>query len=269
MNNVSIILPVFSPSITELTRCIDSIQNQTYDEYELIIIHDPWDNDKQVFQIYDQYSDDPRVKVHNNSQRLGLVESLNLGIKQSNYDYIARADVDDFSHPNRLLHQIEFLTSNELDVVGTWAYFQEPNSKKELKIRKPTVPGILSNKLMYHNQIIHSTVLMSKKIFTKTHMYDEKFKHSEDYELWLRLNSLGYKLSNVPEYLVTLAPGNDSITRGNRWRLNRYSYIKCKLQGFQHYGYNSMSDLFFLLLSPLSLVISPSMYSYYLKLVSL
>jgi len=270
MKKVSIILPSYASSSTLLRQCIDSLQNQIHDNFELIIVHDPCDpgTDEAVEWAIDEYRDDNRIIYIKNIRRLGLVDSLNLGITKAKSDFIARADVDDTSDPKRLGLQLEYMTTNKCDVLGSWAVLQGPSGEKTVRVQKPVSHEEISRSLMYHNQIMHSTVLLRKQVFSKTGLYDDRFRYSEDYELWLRLNSLGFRLSNIPEYLVTMKQESTSVTRGEKWRENRISFIKCKLYAYQNYGYRSPRDLFWLFVSPLSLFVTPNLYSYYLTITN-
>lgn len=123
---ISVIMAVFN-SEHHLNWAIESILNQTYHNFEFIIINDgSTDNCKNIILSYS----DSRIKLVNNPKNLGLIHSLNTGVALSNGKYIARMDADDISYPERFQHQIDYLESNpNVDLVSCKAivFFDSDN----------------------------------------------------------------------------------------------------------------------------------------------
>ncbi len=101
-----------------LKEAIESILNQTFTDFEFLIINDgSIDKSEKVIKSYS----DKRIRYYKNSKNLGLAASLNKGVGLSKAKYLARMDGDDVSYPNRLEKQVNFMDVNpEIDVCGTW-----------------------------------------------------------------------------------------------------------------------------------------------------
>src|SRR6266498_4162605 len=100
-----------------LSEAIDSIINQTFADFEFVIINDgSTDSSREIINAYR----DPRIRLVDNSQNIGLPKSLNLGLALARGEYVARQDADDISHPTRFEKQVEYLDDHgEVVVLGT------------------------------------------------------------------------------------------------------------------------------------------------------
>lgn len=105
---ISVIMTVYNGEKL-LREAIDSILNQSYQEFELIIIDDG--STDSTLQIINSYHD-PRIRLIENGQNRGQSYSRNLGIKQSQGEYIAIMDTDEIALPKRIETQYEYLKSN-------------------------------------------------------------------------------------------------------------------------------------------------------------
>ncbi len=195
---LSVVMSVFNGQ-EYIKESIESILNQSFSNFEFIIINDgSTDNTKKIIERY--ALEDDRIKFVS-QQNMGLARSLNRGIKRSRGKYIARQDADDISFHKRFDKQMAFMHQHK-DVVlcGTW--FLEVNEGKGSKIRKyPTNDSDLRQNLKYVNHFCHPSVFFLKKAFYKAGQYDENFVTSQDFELWIRLAQIG-KMANLPEVLV-------------------------------------------------------------------
>ena len=125
---------------------------------------------------------------------------LNIGIKFSRGEYLARHDADDLSLSSRFKNQIDILKKKKnLDIIGSNAKYAYKN--KTISIKMPEKDRYIKKKLIFRNTIIHSTVMMRKKIFQNNLSYDEKFIRCQDYELWLRIKNK-VKFYNIQKELV-------------------------------------------------------------------
>lgn len=180
MTKISVIMPVYNTPEEWLRESIESILNQTYKDFEFLIIDDGSTNN--VPEILAEYAEkDSRIKIILGEHK-GISNALNKGLELSNGNFIARMDGDDISLPNRFERQIEFLNNNsEISICGTGIKFF-PNEKNSYY---PDKIGIVE--LLNFCCIAHPTVMMRKKDLLKYNLkYDESFKSSEDYELWSR-----------------------------------------------------------------------------------
>ena len=175
-----------------LPRSIASIQAQTYENWELLVINDgSLDNTKDVLR---KYENDYKIRIVHNKENLGLIKSLNKGLKLAKGKYIARLDADDISLPNRLERQVEMMEDLDLDLSGAWCE-EAGRYDSTLEDNYSTISIGLS--LLKSCIYCHSTT-MFKKDFLKEHnlKYDLNYKNAEDYNLWLKIflngGSLGY-----------------------------------------------------------------------------
>ena len=108
---VSIVMPIYN-SETYLDEAILSIIHQTYQNWELLVINEFGSNEEGKRIINRYAAIDSRIRLIQNSERLGIAESLNEGLRQARGEYIARMDGDDISLPKRIEKQVEFMENN-------------------------------------------------------------------------------------------------------------------------------------------------------------
>lgn len=178
---------------------IDSILNQSNVELEFIIVA----NGKDFSQIKDalqkHYANESRIRIY--TTPVGqLSHALNIALAHAKYDYVARMDGDDVSHPNRLCKQMEYLLLNKLDMVGSAVCLINEDGVNIGSRSYPAANKI--NKLMYFkNCFAHNTVLYKKEVIINARGYNSGF-NSEDYDLWLRLRRRRVKWDNMQEELL-------------------------------------------------------------------
>ncbi len=173
---------------------VQSILNQTFKDFELIIIDDKSTDD--TVDLIKKFEDD-RIVLIEKEKNSGYTDSLNYAVTIAKGDYIARMDGDDISMPERFKIQIDFLTKNEdvilcgtgMKVIDSDKILKHPSNYEEIKV-----------KLCFTNSIFHPTVLFRKKVLIEN-QYDKNFEPAEDYDLWTRLVFKG-KLMNIDETLL-------------------------------------------------------------------
>lgn len=183
---ISVVMSVYN-SEKYLAEAIESILNQTFTNFEFIIINDG-STDSSLGIIESYKAKDDRIELISR-QNKGLPASLNEGIAIAKGKYIARMDADDISLPKRLEKQYEFMEANEvIGVCGSWAWvFSEKPSKNKLR-RHPQEHDELSVKLLFSVCFIHPSVIMRKAVLDELdYVYNTDFINSQDYELWSRL----------------------------------------------------------------------------------
>lgn len=182
-----------------LKEAISSILNQSFSDFEFIIINDGSIDDTQ--QIIEQFAArDSRIR-RVNQKNAGLTVSLNKGVNLARGRYIARQDADDASFPHRFEKQMFFLKKHPGVVLcGTW--FLEDNEGKGRMIRTyPLGDKVIRKNIKYVNHFCHPSVIFLKEAFTKAGGYDETFLTAQDFEFWIRLSKEGM-VANIPEVLV-------------------------------------------------------------------
>ena len=260
MCKISVVMPIYRSKPHYLEESIKSLLNQTYSDFELILIMDRSQPsiDNQIFKVVNSFSNDKRLKLVVNKVKHGVVRSLNKAISISAGEYIARADDDDFYHPCRFEEQIQVLNSG-YQLVGSWAYVVDVNGRIIGEIRKPIQSKEIREKMLVHNPFVHSSVMVKRDVLEDVGLYNPSFETSEDYELWLRIVSKGYLAYNIPKHLVYLRVNPYSVTRGKRWLINRVQYVKCKAFAVK-YGWRKPSDILLSLTSPASFFIPSQLF---------
>lgn len=195
---ISVLMPVYNTTEEYLRAAIESILNQTYKDFEFIIINDgsTINNVKDVIFSYN----DERIIYIENETNLGLIKTLNKGISLTKGEYIARMDSDDISKPKRLEVMLDFMEKNpDVGAVGSHALATPIN----YKYATPCENAIITTFLRYiANCVMHPTVIIRKSILEKYKLkYDEKYIHCEDYKLWIEVDKYS-RLANIPEVLL-------------------------------------------------------------------
>ena len=228
---ISVIMSVFNHE-KYLQKSIDSILSQSYKNFECVIINDGSNkNTKKILEL--NKLQDKRIKVINNKKRIGLTKSLNIAIKISKGEYIARQDSDDISYFKRFEEQLNFFKKNKKVIMcGTNGILIDNNDSflKNIKNLENNYEKI-KKKLIYENQFIHSSVMVKRNYLLEVKGYDEKFKYAQDYDLWCRLSIRGF-LTNINKILVKIRQHNESITKKNKKEQNYYSI----LASIRHYA---------------------------------
>jgi len=208
---ISVIIPTYNQSEC-LKEAIESVLNQTYKNIEIIVIDDgSTDNTLGVVGSFDNKI------VCIQQKNKGASSARNIGIKKANGEYLAFLDSDDMWIKNKLEKQIDFIKKNpEIGLLGTGCYQMINIGKVIHKKIFPNKNEILQKDLIKYNPFIQSSVMVKKDVFNDIDLYDEKFKESEDYDLWLRI-AQKYKVANLEQALVTkryyekgLCPSKDS-----------------------------------------------------------
>lgn len=217
---VSVILPVYNGE-DYLSLSIDSILNQTYENFELIIINDgSIDRSDEIILS----KRDSRIVYLKNSSNQGIVKSLNKGLHFSNGEFIARMDADDISMPERLMLQHEYMKENkETDILGTEIISIQDNqeTQKNRETNYEVMPSNLHNiYLLIRNTLTHPTVMIRKESLLSNNLYyDKNSEFAEDYKLWADSSIVGLKIESLAIPLLRY-----------RWHEGQISSIKNQQQ---------------------------------------
>ena len=197
---ITVIMSVFNGS-EFLAESIQSILDQTFKEFEFIIVDDgSTDNSLDIIRSFE--SADSRIKVISKLNE-GLAKSLNTAISISKGEYIARMDADDISYKNRLEKQYEFMQKNKsIDLCGcSMDIIDELGNVTSEKIQTSNNHEILK-KRFFQSPILHITFFGKKLFFLKNNGYREEFKYAQDYDLVMRGIDAGAKICNIKHKLV-------------------------------------------------------------------
>ncbi len=257
---VSVVMPIKGCNPTFLEKSIESVLKQTLTNLELLVIMDNVGQsiDKPLLDVLARFKNDERLRIVANKKQ-GFVEALNTGISVARGKYIARMDGDDISLPNRLKLQVETIEKKKLDFVGGWAYVIDEQGETVGKLTPPTDAQTIKRLIMLHNPFLHSSVTFKKSILKYSGLYNQALFGAEDYDLWLRLVSLGYKCANLPSFILLLRETTNSVVRGKQWKITRANYAKAKVLALTKLGYDDPLSITFCLAGPFSLIVGPIM----------
>jgi glycosyltransferase involved in cell wall biosynthesis len=205
-DKLSVIMSVYN-SEENLSDSIESILNQTYKNFEFLIMDDGSSDNSS--EILDEYAkEDNRVKIFKNSDNLGLTKSLNILLSSSKGEYLARQDSDDISSKDRFEKQLNYLSLNKLDACTVRAL---GSTTKKL------IPNVsyyfpLNLVIKFKNPFVHGSLLVRKNVMESLGGYDENFYYSQDYKLMSDLLSRNFKVKIMPDILYFLNQENNIST---------------------------------------------------------
>ena len=183
---VSVIIPVYNRK-NLLKRAIDSVLNQKYKKFELIIINDF--SEENIDGLIKKYKDH-RIRFFKNNKNMGVSYSRNIGIKNANYDLIALLDSDDEWLPLKLIKQIDYIKKNQdINLVHTEEIWIRNDKRVNQKKRHKKIGGDIFIPSLELCLISPSSVLLKKNLFDKYGYFDESLPVCEDYDLWLRITA--------------------------------------------------------------------------------
>lgn len=205
---VSIIIPTYNRGYT-IKKSIESILNQTYKSFELIIVDDnSTDNTAEIVKSIK----DERIRYIKQEKNLGANVARNRGVIESKGNFIAFQDSDDEWLPNKLEIQLDELKNNNADIVYC-SFNRFENDKHEVIPKKNINDENIATELLKYNFISTQTILGKKECF-ESEKFDEKLPRFQDWDLVIRL-SMKYKIHHVNKPLVNVYLQNDSITRSS------------------------------------------------------
>lgn len=229
---ISVIMPVYNTK-QRVWLAIESILNQTFKNFEFMIIDDC--STDGSYEICEKYAKkDNRIKLYRNEKNYWVAYTKNKLISLTSTNYIASQDSDDISCLNRLDLEYKFLKENEDYSVVSWNNVIIDEKWNIIWYRKYS--DNIKNVIMKKTPISHPTTMMKKSDFLSVWWYS-KMKYVEDYDLWIKLFSTGYKIKNLNEnllyYRIRKWAETSNIKKTIKWVLkcqkDAYSKIKPSL----------------------------------------
>ena len=206
---VSVLMSVRNGEQT-VEKSVESILNQSYDYFEFLIIDD-YSTDSTLEKLKILQKQDSRISIFTNSENIGLTKSLNKLIKNAKGELIARQDADDYSNPDRIHLQVQYLFKNKLDAVTSRALII--GSAKKIPGLSYYIPAKFLMK--FKNPFIHGSLIIKKQVLNDLGFYDENFYFAQDYKLYLDLLSSGYSIKAINKPLYNLNTINN-ISNNNK-----------------------------------------------------
>lgn len=237
MPKISVVMPAYNAE-KYIGESIDSILNQTYGDFEFIIINDgSRDSTKEIILSYS----DNRIVYLENEINSGIVVTLNKGLKYATGEYIARMDADDIAVAERLEKQIEFMEKNkDVGVLGTGICIFGEDVQEQARVFT-TNPEQLKAELIFNSCIAHPTVMMRSNILKNNGLsYDLEYAGAEDYNLWWKIAKVS-RIATIPDLLVKYRIHSSQITKKKDEKYYKMM-IKLMEERFSDIGFKS-SDI--------------------------
>ncbi len=198
MPRVSVLTPVYNTNPAHLRECIDSILNQTFTDFEFLILNDSPDN-TELDAVISEYSD-RRIQYIKNEQNLGISKSRNKLLKMAHGEYVAIFDHDDISVPSRLEQEVQYLDTHPH--VGVVSGLLQGFGNTDKLYTKPETDTEIKIMLMDGCPIAHTACMIRKSVLTQNNIeYEDFFSPAEDYRLFAQLMAFTH-FYNIQDVLV-------------------------------------------------------------------
>ena len=213
MPKISVIMPFYNCE-KFLDESIWSILNQTFSDFEFIIINDA-STDKSE-EIVKKYLTDKRIIYIKNTENKWIVFNLNKVIDLVKGEFVARMDGDDISEKSRFQEQLDFLEKNK-DICLVWSFVEliDENWEKIWTLEKNIQNEKIKKDLFLYSQFIHPSVMIRTDILKK-YKYREEFLYCEDYDLWFRLIYWWLLTANLDKYLLKYRIHSNSSSKNSK-----------------------------------------------------
>lgn len=217
---VSVIIPTYNTEYYMLKEAIESILNQTYQEFEIIVIDDKSDKYSD-FGFLEKYND-KRIRLYQCDENKGLAYCINYGIELSRGKYIAKLDADDIALPRRLEKQVGYFEKNKdaAILVSRGLAFGE---RCFMAGAIPSNPEYIRTGFLLNCGIVHSSVMFRKKYLLDNDIrYEESCRKAQDYDLWVRISERGDEIHMLKKclclYRVHTGQASDSnVGKGQKF----------------------------------------------------
>lgn len=189
----------------------------------------------ELDNILDKWKDllSNNLKIIALKNNVGLGFALNEGLKHCTYDWVFRMDTDDICLPSRFEKQIDFIKHNpDISLLGSATEEFDENMENSFGYRiNPTEHDDIVNYAKKRNPFNHMTVAFKKEAVLSVGGYQHHL-FMEDYNLWIRMISSGYKVANLPDILVKVRAGNSMVTRrkGLKYIKSEYKLANLKIK---------------------------------------
>ncbi|MEO5690812.1 MAG: glycosyltransferase [Candidatus Saccharimonadales bacterium] len=209
---VSVIIPAYNAE-SYIKIAIDSIQDQTYKNLEIIVIDDK--STDNTLSIANQLAEkDERIKLIKNTTNIGIGGNRNKGIEKSNGDYICWQDADDISRPDRIQNQVDYLESHpEVGMVGGFITFFEDEHEGKTR-RYAEDDQTLRYNIFKYNPVAQPACMVRRACYERVGLYDSSLRVSEDLDMIFRIGEK-FKFGNIQEVVIKYRQTSGSLTSSN------------------------------------------------------
>jgi glycosyltransferase involved in cell wall biosynthesis len=210
---VTVLMAVYDTPAAMLERAIASIRCQTLRQLEFLILDDGSRREDTRAGLLRQAAEDPRIRLRWESHR-GLTGTLNRGLELASGRLIARQDADDWSEPERLDRQVEFLEAHsEIALCGTGAWTHQEDGSRLWPVRMPETGEEIGAALWRGNPFVHGSVMFRAATGRDIGGYREEFPCSQDYDFFWRLTEAG-GAANLAQLLYHYRYAGGAVSAG-------------------------------------------------------
>ena len=204
---ISVIMPVYNGE-KFLKEAVESILNQTFKDFEFLIVYD--ESTDETLSIIQGFQEQDERVVLINGDKEGISGALNKGIEKARGKYIARLDADDISLPTRFETQINHMESLGLDICGGHSLLIDSDGKVNGIGVVPRSHDLCGLSMMFMVPFAHSSVMILKGFLTNSSLkYEGKY---EDFDMWIRMFSAGAKFGNVDDIVIRYRVLDESLS---------------------------------------------------------
>ncbi len=230
---VTVLMPAYNAE-KYIGTAIESILNQTYTDFEFIIVND-CSTDNTLRIINDYAKKDKRIRVISNKENQKIAKTLNIGLKEAKGEYIARMDADDWSYPDRLEKQVKYMEDKpEVVLLSGNMEICDANLKKINTSDNPCSDEQIRKVFLQYNPIVSPAMIWRKKISDKIGGFSPNTM-SEDYLFFMDMSSKG-KVENIKDIVIKYRV-LDTSASSTQMRKAQLSTIQVALTGFLKYNY--------------------------------
>lgn len=254
---VSVLMPAFNAE-KYISESIDSILEQSYSNFELIILDDgSTDSTYNIAKKYQRRN--AKIRVYRNARNLDIAESRNLLIKKSTADYIAWQDADDISLPRRLELQIKYLLKHpQVGIVGGYIEFFDENNIRSIRKYSETDTE-LRKKIFRYSPVAQPTAMIRREAIKYAGSYGKNLSPAEDIDMSFRIGTK-YKFANIQQVTLRYRNNNHSATY-RKLRKIEIVTLKTRLRFMLHSHYKfTIPDVLYNIAQYTSMMLMPSKY---------
>jgi len=211
---VSVVVAVYNGE-THIGDCLNSMLNQTYQDFEIIVVNDGSTDRTQELISQIQSTKLSIVKLAKNC---GQAAARNRGIEKCRGELIAIMDADDIAVPNRLAEQVAFLDKHrDIALVGSYVKLEGEMGRAEVAVR-PLSHSAITKAASWSCPLWNTTLMFRSHILQEVPNYPEEFRHGEDYRFLVQVMNR-FKVANIPQVLVIKQEDQQALTfRLSAWR---------------------------------------------------
>lgn len=232
---ISIVIPIYKiDDVNWFRQCISSIDQQTFQEFEVIIVNDG-SPQSEVLSFLQELSIRPNYQIINLEKNSGVGPALNAGIENAKTELIVRMDADDIMVPNRLEKQYNYMIENsDVDILGAGIVYVAQNQNGEWgfsqqgAIHPETITKEIAKTSFWY--LNHPTVIFKKSSIKGIGGYGDFRGLPEDYELWTRMVNANMKIKNLQEVLVGYRISPNQASKGGNEKMEFLKKIQSTIE---------------------------------------